>query len=90
MFQKVIPVGEAGQVSITEQGGVATVKVELAQKVGGGSVAGVVSAKVSAELDISAIQLIDAGLALLKAKFPAAASIVDGAQAIIDAEVGKL
>lgn len=89
-FSKVIPVGEAGSISITESGGVATVKVALSQGVGGGSVAGFAKAQVSAEIDVSAIQLIDAGLALLKEKFPAAASIVDGAQAIIDAEVAKV
>lgn len=89
-FSKVIQVGNAGQVAISEQGGVASVKVSLSEQVGGGSVAGVVKATVSAELDVSAKQLIDAGLDLAAAKFPAAAAAIEGAKAIIDAEMANL
>jgi hypothetical protein len=89
-FSKVIQVGDAGQVSISEQGGVASVEVALSQQAGGGDVAGFAKASVSAKIEVSAHQLIDAGLELAKAKFPSAASIIDGAKVIIDAEIGKV
>lgn len=88
-FSKVIPVGSAGQVEISEAAGVASFKVSLSQAAGGGPLEGFAKAKVSAEFDVSAAQLIKAGLELAKAKFPAAASIIDGAEAAIDAELAK-
>lgn len=89
-FSKVIPVGSAGSVSINEQDGVASVKVTLSQSAGGGEIAGFAKASLTAEIDISAQQLIDAGLELAKVKFPSAAALIDAAKAGIDAEMAKV
>lgn len=88
-FSKVIPVGSVGQLEISEAGGVATLKATLAQSAGGGSMEGVAKASASIELDVSAKQLIDAGLELAAAKFPMAAAAIEGAKAMIDAELAK-
>ena len=89
-YSKVIQIGSAGQLSITEAAGIATVQVSLSEAVGGGSVAGAVKASVSAEVSISAMELVDAGLALAEAQFPSVASLIAAAKTAIDAEVAKL
>lgn len=89
-FQKTIPIGSAGQVDLSEAGGIATLKVSLAQAVGGGSMAGVAKASASVEVDVSAAQLIDAGFELAKAKFPSVALLIDEAKLLVDAELAKV
>lgn len=88
-YQKVIPVGSAGSVTISEDGGTASVKVSLSEQAGGGNVVGFAKASLSAELDVSAAELVDAGLAIAAAKYPAAAALIDGVKAIIDSEMAK-
>lgn len=89
-FSKVIPVGEKGQLSISEAAGVATLAFSIAESVGGGSTAGVLVAKATAEVDIKAEELIDAGMGLAKAKWPALAGAIDGIQKFIDDEIAKI
>ena len=89
-YSKVIPIGSVGQIEIKEEGGSASVKVSIAESVGGGDVAGVAKASLSAEIDISAIQLIDAGLSLVESKYPAIAGMVAMLKAAIDAEAAKV
>ena len=79
---------QIGPVLISESAGVATVSVS--ETAGGGSVAGFVTASLSAQAQVSAIELVNVGLALAAEKFPAAASLITGVQAIVDAEVAKL
>ena len=69
-FSKQIQLGSAGTLTITEASGVATIKISVAENVGGGSAAGVVKAVASAEVDISAAQLAQIGLDFLKSKLP--------------------
>lgn len=87
MFQKQYPLGDVGQVSIGESAGVVSISVSASHQAGGGSLAGVASASLSATVQLSAKQLIDAGLDLAAAKFPAAASLIAAAKAGIDAEL---
>lgn len=89
-FQKVIEIGQMGSLTISEQGGVASVKIGIAAQAGGGSVAGAAKGQVSAEIDLSAIELIDAGMALLESKFPSAAPVIASIKALIDAEAANL
>ena len=89
-FSKSIDLGSAGKLDLSELAGVVTAKLSLSESVGGGSVAGVVKGTVSAEVDFGAQQLIDAGLALVKAKYPALAAVVDAVQSGIDAEIAKV
>lgn len=89
-YSKVIPVGSAGSLTISEAGGVASLALALAESVGGGSVAGIATAKVSAEVDVSALMLMDAGLGLIEAKFPAFAAEVALVKAALDAELAKI
>lgn len=89
-FSKVIQVGSAGQIVIAEQGGKASVSVSLSEQAGGGQAASFAKASVSASLEVDAVVLIDAGLELAKAKFPGAASLIDGAKAIIDTELAQV
>ena len=81
---------QIGPVLISESAGVATVSVSVSETAGGGSVAGFVTASLSAQAQVSAIELVNAGLALAAEKFPAAASLITGVQAIVDAEVAKI
>ncbi len=89
-YSKVIQVGSAGSVTISEEGGVASVKVSLAESAGGGDVAGFAKATLSAELDVSALQLVDAGLGVLESKYPAAAPLIATIKGIIDSEASKV
>lgn len=87
MFKKEYPLGDVGQVSIGESGGVVSISVSASHSAGGGSLEGVASASLSATVQLSAKQLIDAGFDLAAAKFPAAASLIAAAKAGVDAEL---
>lgn len=89
-YSKVIPIGSEGALTLSEAGGVATLEISLAEKAGGGDVAGFLSAVASVGVKISAIQLMDAGLGLAAAKFPSLAAEIALVQAAIDAEVKTL
>lgn len=88
-LSKVIPIGSVGSLSLQESAGMVSVKVTVSQALGGGSVAGAVKASATAEVDVSAQVLIDAGLELAAAKFPAVASLLQAAKVAIDAELAK-
>ena len=90
MYSKSIPVGSLGQVSISEQGGVATVKVTLSEQAGGNEIKGFAKASLSAELDVDAMALVDAGLVMLEGKFPAVAPLIATIKGIIDSEATKV
>jgi hypothetical protein len=76
-------------VNISEAAGIVTLQASLAQSVGGGQAAGALKASASVEIDIEVKQLIDLGLELAQAKFPAAAALIAAAQSAIDAELAK-
>lgn len=76
-FSKTIELGNVGSLTLSEAAGTATVKVTVAQNVGGGAAAGIVKAAASAEIDISAAELAKLALDFLKSKLPA------GAQSLI-------
>ena len=69
-FSKVIQIGSAGSLTISEAAGVATVKVAIAENVGGGEAAGVLKAVASAEIDVQAAELAQLALDFLKSKLP--------------------
>lgn len=89
VYEKVIPVGPSGSLTISESAGVASVVFSLSE-MSGGSLEGVAKAQVSAQAQIDAKHLIDIGLALIESKYPAAAPILAGLQAIFDAEVASI
>lgn len=89
MFQKQYPLGDVGQVSLSESAGVVSISVSASHSAGGGSLEGVASASVSASIQLSAKQLIDAGFDLAAAKFPAAASLIAAAKAGVDSELAQ-
>lgn len=86
-YEKIIPVGEAGKLIISEEAGVAAIELQLGLQAGGGSLAGVAKLVSSTKLEIEAKQIIDAGFDLAAAKFPSIAAILKGAQEIIDKEI---
>ena len=88
-FSKEIVSGDAGSLIISEDSGVAKLALVGSVSLGGGSMAGVVKAKASVEVDVSAQQLIDAGLELAAHKYPAAAPLIEMAKKAIDAELAK-
>jgi hypothetical protein len=88
-YSKVYPIGTAGSLTIGEVGGVATLTLALSES-SGGSFVGAAKGTVSVQAEVSAIAIIDAGLALLEAKYPSAASILTALQAIIAAEAVNL
>jgi hypothetical protein len=79
-----------GPVSISESAGVATVSISQSIQAGGGSVAGFVSAQLSASAQVSAIMLIDAGLKLAAAKYPSLAVEIAAIQGLVDSEIKNL
>lgn len=88
-FSKVIQLGTIGQLTLGETAGAVQLQIGVADSAGGGSVAGVakVSANVSAEISIA--ELIDAGLALAEAKFPALSSEIAVLKGLVDAAIAK-
>lgn len=89
-FKKEIELGSVGKVVLTEEAGVVCAELSLSESVGGGSLVGVMKGSVSAKAEVDAKLLIDAGLELAKIKFPAVASLIDGAKVAIDAELAKV
>lgn len=89
-FSKVIPLGSVGQISIQEEGLKGSISLSVAESVGGGSVAGALSVKASVEVDATVIQLVDAGLMALEAKYPSLAGAIVVLKGLIDAEASKL
>lgn len=90
MFQKVIPLGEAGSLTIAESGGVAKLSASIGASLGGGAVAGVLKGSATLELDVGAQQLVDLGLDLAAAKFPSVAPLIAAAKSAIDAQLAKI
>lgn len=90
MLNKQYPLGSAGQVSISESAGVVSISVSASHSAGGGSMEGIASASLSASVQLSAKQLIDAGFELAAAKFPSAASLILAAKAGVDEELSKV
>lgn len=88
-YSKVIQVGKAGSINISETAGVATVSVSLSD-VSGGSLENVVKGTLSAEIQVSAAVLIDAVLKLASSKYPSAAGLITGLEAIINSELVNL
>jgi hypothetical protein len=87
-YSKVIQIGSAGSLNISESAGLAKVSLQVSEK-SAGSFPGVASASVSAEVDVSVVSLVDAALGLASAKWPQAAGLIAGLQAIVDAELAK-
>jgi hypothetical protein len=87
-YSKKIQVGPAS-LSISESAGAATVAISVDESLGGGSIAGVAKAKASAEIDVEAQVLIDAGFALAEAKWPTIAPYLKMAQVEIDSLVSQ-
>ena len=79
-----------GPLTISESAGVVTIALAADASVGGGSVAGVVKASVSAQAQLSAAQLIDAALELAAAKYPSVAIEIQGVKALVVAELASL
>lgn len=89
MYSKIIPIGQAGSLTVTEAEGVAKLVLALSEA-SGGALAGVVKGSVSAEAEVSAKMLVDAALDFLAAKYPSASIIIESLKGIIDAEVASL
>jgi hypothetical protein len=66
-FSKVIQLGSAGSLTVSEAAGVATVKVSVGMPVASGAV----NAVASAEVDVQAAEVVQLALDLLKSKLPA-------------------
>ena len=83
-FSKVVPIGSLGSLTVTEADAAASVVLAIAASAGGGSLAGVATAKASVEVDASLLQLVDAALVLAEAKWPVAAPEIAAVKAVID------
>lgn len=90
MFSKSIALGSLGSLTVSESDGVARLSVSVGAVAGSGDVAGALKCVASVEADVAASELIDLGLALAEAKFPAIASLIADAKAGIDAELAKV
>jgi hypothetical protein len=88
-YSKVIQLGKAGSINISESAGVASVAISISEA-SGGSLANVAKGTLSAEVSVSAAVLIDALLGLVASKYPSSASLISGLEAIINAEIVNL
>lgn len=77
-------------VTVAEDAGVASLTLAVGAQAGGGEVAGFAGVSGSLTAQVSAIELANAGLDILGAKFPAAASLIAGIKAIVDAEAQNI
>lgn len=89
-MQKDIVKGQYGGLSVSEQGGEVVLAGSLSASLGGGEAAGVVKVGGSLSISVEAKQLIDLGLDLAAAKYPAVASLIAAAKTAIDAELAKV
>jgi hypothetical protein len=89
-LSKVIPIGSLGQISLSEEGGVGSISLSVSDQAGGGSIAGVAKFSASVTVQASAIQLADAGLVALEAKFPSLSAEIAVLKAAMDAEAAKI
>ena len=81
---------DLASVEFSEAGGVGALKISVNASLGGGATAGVVKAVASAEVDLSAKQLVDASFDLAAAKYPAAAAAIAIAKGLVDEEFSKI
>lgn len=89
-YSKVIPIGNAGSLNISEAGGVAKLDIAIAESLGGGNIAGVAKASVAIGVEVSALLLMDAGMDLAASKFPQFAAEIALVKGALDAEAAKL
>ena len=84
-YSKVIQIGSAGSLTLSEAGGVVSVSLSLSEATGG-SLAGAGKVSASVQGDISALVAVDALLGLVISKYPASAALIQGLEAILAAE----
>lgn len=89
-FSKVLYQGADGSVIVSEDAGVVKFTAEASVALGGGSVAGALKLHSSNCVELSAAQLMDAGLALAMEKFPSIAAEIAVVKGLIDAELSKV
>jgi hypothetical protein len=87
---KSIQLGSFGSLAFTESQGQVTLSVTVADQAGGGSVAGFAKASLTAEVQVSAIELADVALIALEGKFPALAPIIAEIKVAMDAEAKNI
>ena len=90
MFPIMIATGPSGSVVLNEKAGALSLVAQAKGSFGGGEVAAFAGVSASVEIDLSAIQLADAGLAALSAKYPSLAPTIALLKAAMDAEAAKL
>jgi hypothetical protein len=78
------------KLEVLTQDGAVKLMASMSQSVGGGSAAGVMSAKASVELDVGAAQGVDLACALLKAHFPSLAMEIDALDALAKGQLAKV
>lgn len=88
-YNNTVLLGSIGSLVIAEQGGVVNLTL-TAKEASGGTLANVASVSASLQGTMNAVTLVNALLGLVSSAFPAAASIVAGLQAIVDAEAANL
>ena len=79
-----------GPLKISQSNGEASIEISDSVSIGGGSMAGVVSASGSASIVIKEMILIDAGLKLLAASVPSMTAAIAMIQPFVDAELAKI
>lgn len=84
-YSKVIQIGSAGSLSLSEAGGVVSVNLSIAEA-SGGSLVGAGKASVSVQGELSVLAVVDVALNLVASKYPAASDIIKGLEAILAAE----
>ena len=89
MLSKTLYSGPAGSVSVSESGGVVSLSGSLSSSAGGGEAKGVASVYASVTVSIGAEQVLDMGLDIAAAKYPALAAEIALIKAAANAELAK-
>ena len=79
-FQKVLFQDDKVTIQVAEAGANLTLSAVAAVKFGGGSIANAMTFKSTNEIDITGMQLLDAGFAYFEAKYPSVAAYLKMAQ----------
>lgn len=78
-YSKTIPIGDKGNLTLSESAGVAKISVSLKSSLGGGEAAGVVSGSACIEVDVSASELAGLFFGLIESKSPAGVVVFEEA-----------
>jgi hypothetical protein len=88
-YSKVIQIGSAGSLSLSEAGGVVSVSLSVGEATGG-SIAGAGKVSASVQGSLSGVEVVDALLKLVASLYPALSVEIAAFEAVLNAALAKV